>query len=196
MLIHTVTKIRSLLAIAGGVMLLSGCVTVPDVIKGNSPTPVVDLASVQNAPSMFSGADARFGGKVISVLNEQGKTVLEIAAAPLDAGARPILGEPSQGRLLASVKGFLEPSDFRGHLVTVVGPITGVQQGKIGTTPYKFVTMDATGFKRWRLAQQIVMPPAPMGPWGWRSGPWGPGWGAGYGWYNPGPAQVQTIVTE
>jgi outer membrane lipoprotein len=98
--------------------------------------------------------------------------------------------------LLATVNGFLEPVDFKGQLVTVVGPITGLKEGRIGMTPYRFVTMNVTGFKRWHLVQQVVMPPAPMGPWGWRGGPWGPGWGAGYGWYNPGPAQVQTIVTE
>ncbi|EFE95020.1 Slp family lipoprotein [Serratia odorifera] len=196
MIIRTATNKLSLLAMACGALLLSGCVTVPDAIKGSSPTPVTDLASVQNAPSLFTGAEARFGGNVISVHNEQGKTVLEIAAVPLDNGARPTLGEPSQGRLLATVNGFLEPTDFKGQLVTVVGPITGVRPGKIGATPYKFITMNASGYKRWHLTQQIVMPPAPMGPWGWRSGPWGPGWGAGYGWYNPGPAQVQTIVTE
>ncbi|AVJ17985.1 Slp family lipoprotein [Serratia rhizosphaerae] len=196
MLIRTVIQRFTLPALAGGVLMLSGCVTVPDAIKGSSPTPVTELASVQNAPSLFNGAEARFGGKVVNVANEQGKTVLEIAAVPLDDGARPILGEPSRGRVLATVNGFLEPTDFKGHLVTVVGSITGVQPGKIGATPYKFVTMNVSGFKRWRVTQQVMMPPAPMGPWGWRGGPWGPDWGPGYGWYSPGPAQVQTIVTE
>ncbi|MEB6337915.1 Slp family lipoprotein [Serratia rhizosphaerae] len=196
MRIRTVVQRFTLPALAGGVLMLSGCVTVPDAIKGSSPTPVTELASVQNAPSLFNGAEARFGGKVVNVANEQGKTVLEIAAVPLDDGARPILGEPSRGRVLATVNGFLEPTDFKGHLVTVVGPITGVQPGKIGATPYKFVTMSVSGFKRWRVTQQVMMPPAPMGPWGWRGGPWGPDWGPGYGWYSPGPAQVQTIVTE
>jgi outer membrane lipoprotein len=113
----------------------------------------------------FVGAEARFGGTVVNVANEQGRTLLEIAAVPLDSGARPILGEPSRGRLIASVNGFLEPVDFKGQLVTVVGPITGVKDGKIGMTPYKFVTMNATGYKRWHLSQQVMMPPAPMGPW-------------------------------
>jgi outer membrane lipoprotein len=196
MLTRTVNKKMSLLAIAGCALVLSGCVTVPDAIKGSTETPVQQLSSVQNAPNLFVGAEARFGGTVVNVANEQGRTVLEIAAVPLDSGARPILGEPSRGRLLASVNGFLEPVDFKGQLVTVVGPITGVRDGKIGMTPYKFVTMNATGYKRWHLTQQVMMPPAPMGPWGWRGGTWGPGWGVGYGWYNPGPAQVQTIVTE
>ncbi|WP_252403062.1 Slp family lipoprotein, partial [Escherichia coli] len=50
---------------------------------------------------------------------------------PLDSGARPILGEPSRGRIYADVSGFLDPVDFRGQLVTVVGPITGTVEGKI-----------------------------------------------------------------
>ncbi len=196
MLTRTLSKKLLTLAIAGSVLALSGCVTIPDAIQGTSPTPVDQLSMVQNAPKQFTGAEARFGGTVVAVANERGRTILEIAAVPLDSGARPILGEPSQGRLLASINGFLDPVDFRGQLVTVVGPITGLRDGKIGMTPYRFVTMDATGFKRWRIAQQIVMPPQPMGPWGWHNGPWGPGWGGGYGWYNPGPAQVQTFVTE
>jgi outer membrane lipoprotein len=197
MLTRTLSKKRLTLAIAGSVLTLSGCVTIPDALQGTSATPVDQLSSVQNAPHLFTGAEARFGGTVVAMTNERGRTVLEIAAVPLDAGARPILGEPSQGRLLASVNGFLDPVDFNRQLVTVVGPITGVREGKIGMTPYRFVTMNATGFKRWRIAQQIVMPPQPIGPWGpWgpRHDPWGPGWGGGPGWHNPGPARIQTLV--
>lgn len=194
MLTRTSTRKLLTLAITGSLLALSGCVTIPDAIKGTSPTPVDQLSMVQNAPKQFTGAEARFGGTVVELTNERGRTVLEIAVVPLDSGARPILGVPSQGRLLASVKGFLDPVDFSGQLVTVVGPITGLQDGKIGMTPYQYVTMDVTGFKRWRIAQQIVIPPQPIGPWGWHGGRWRPGWD--YGWYNPGPAQVQTFVTE
>ncbi|MGL5455070.1 MAG: Slp family lipoprotein [Enterobacterales bacterium] len=183
--------------LAGAIaLMLSGCVTVPDAIKGSSPTPQDDLVRVMNAPQLYVGQEARFGGKVVDIQNQQGKTRLEIATVPLDSGARPILGEPSRGRIYANVNGFLDPVDFRGQLVTVVGPITGTVEGKVGNTPYKFMTMDVSGYKRWRLAQQVVMPPQPIDPWlygGRRSWPYGYG---GWGWYNPGPAQVQTIVTE
>lgn len=176
-----------------GALLLSGCVTVPPVIQGTTATPQQNLNLVRTSPQVFVGQEARFGGTVINVTNEQSRTRLEIASVPLDSGARPILGEPSQGRVIAYVNGFLEPVDFRGHLVTVVGPIIGVEAGKIGMTPYDFVVINATGYKRWNLAQQVIMPPT-MGPWGYRNpGIWGPGWG---GWYNPGPASIQTIVTE
>ncbi|HBL4689179.1 Slp family lipoprotein [Citrobacter sedlakii] len=177
------------------VLMLSGCVTVPDAIKGTSPTPQDDLMRVMNAPQLYVGQEARFGGKVVDIQNQQGKTRLEIATVPLDSGARPILGEPSRGRIYANVNGFLDPVDFRGQLVTVVGPITGSVAGKVGNTPYNFMTMDVTGYKRWRIAQQVVMPPQPIDPWFYGGRGWPYGYG-GWGWYNPGPAQVQTIVKE
>lgn len=81
--------------------------------------------------------------------------------------------------------------DFRGQLVTVVGPI-GVVDGK-GSTPYKLL-MNATGYKRWNVVQQVVMPPQPTDPWMLGPRPWGYGHG---GWgYNPGPAEVRNVVTE
>lgn len=95
--------VRWLLAAAVAVAL-SGCVSVPDAIKGTSPTPQQDLVRVMNAPQLYVGQEARFGGKVVNVQNQQGKTRLEIATVPLDSGARPVLGEPSaEGFLLTSM---------------------------------------------------------------------------------------------
>lgn len=186
-----------LLTVGALALALTGCISVPDAIQGISPTPQQDLVRVMNAPELYVGQEARFGGKVVEVLNQQGKTRLEIATVPLDSGARPVLGEASRGRIYADVNGFLDPVDFRGQLITVVGPITGAEQGKVGNTPYKFMTMQANGYKRWRVQQQVMMPPPD--PWYWGPHPWRYGYGYGYGgWpgYGPGPAQVRTIVTE
>lgn len=193
-----VRKYGGLLTLAA-TLLLSGCVTVPDAIKGTSATPQQNLVQVMSAPELYVGQEARFGGRVVNIDNQQGKTRLEIATVSLDEGARPQLGEPSKGRIYADVSGFLDPVDFRGQLVTVVGPITGAVQGKVGETPYKFMLMQVNGYKRWRVTQQVVMPPQPIDPWFWGGpypyrGHYGM-WGAA-GWYSPGPAQVQTIVTE
>lgn len=184
------------LVAAAVVAALSGCASVPDAIKGTTPTPQQDLVRVMNAPQLYVGQEARFGGKVISVQNQQGKTRLEIATVQLDDAARPELGEASRGRIFADVNGFIDPVDFRGQLVTVVGPIVGVVDGKVGNTLYKFMLMNATGYKRWNVVQQVVMPPQPMmDPWMFGPRPWGYGYG-GWGWYNPGPAEVRNVVTE
>ncbi|MBJ7220701.1 MULTISPECIES: Slp family lipoprotein [unclassified Brenneria] len=189
-------------AVWGGILiaaawLLSGCVTVPDAIKGTSPTPQDDLVRVMNAPQLYVGQESRFGGRVVGIRNEADKTRLEIAAMPLDSGAKPRLNLPSEGRFIAYVNRFLEPVDFKDKLVTVVGPITGTEQGAIGDKPYRYVVVDAQGYKRWNVAQRVVMPPGAYGPWGWHARygyGWGPGWGFGGGWY--GPAQIETVVTE
>ncbi len=55
-------------------LMLSGCVTVPDAIKGSSRTPQQDLVRVMSAPQLYVGQEARFGGKVVAVQNQQGKT--------------------------------------------------------------------------------------------------------------------------
>ncbi|WP_039056583.1 Slp family lipoprotein [Enterobacter sp. Bisph1] len=190
--------VRGLLA-GLAMALLSGCVSVPDAIQGTSPTPQDDLVRVMNAPSLYVGQEARFGGKVVDVQNLQGKTRLEIAAVPLDNGARPVLGEPSVGRIFADVNGFLDPVDFRNQLITVVGPITGTADGKIGNAAYKYMVMQATGYKRWRLAQQVILPPQPIDPWFWGPGPRPRHWHGGYdgwGFFPPEPARVETVVTE
>ncbi len=79
------TKVVRLIMAGAVAIALSGCVSVPDAIKGSSPTPQQDLVRVMNAPELYVGQEARFGGKVIDVQNQQGKTRLEIATVPLDS---------------------------------------------------------------------------------------------------------------
>lgn len=158
-------KESSWLLVATAAFILSGCVSVPHAIKVTSATPQQDLTVVMNAPQLYVGQVARFGGRVVNVDNLKGKTRLEIATVSLDEGARPALNEPSRGRIYADANGFLDPVDFRNQMVTVVGPITGTAEGKIGHMPYKFMTMQATGYKRWNEGQQVMMPPQPIDPW-------------------------------
>ncbi|UYA60298.1 putative lipoprotein YeaY [Pectobacterium sp. F1-1] len=197
--LHLNQKKARLCLVAATVLLLSGCVTIPDAIKGTSPTPQDDLVRVMNAPQIYVGQESRFGGRVVSIRNEAHKTRLEIASMPLDSGAKPRLDMPSEGRFIAYVNRFLEPVDFKDQLVTVVGPIVGTEQGAIGDKPYRYVVIDAQGYKRWNVVQRLVMPPGGYGYglWGWRAGygyGWGPGWGFDGGW--PGPVQVENVVTE
>ncbi|ACT06841.1 outer membrane lipoprotein, Slp family [Dickeya chrysanthemi Ech1591] len=180
-----------------GLSLLSGCVTVPDEIRGTSATPQMDLIRVMNAPNLYTGQESRFGGRIADIRNEADRTRLEIVALPLDGAGRPRLDEPSEGRLVAYVNRFLEPLEFKNQLITVVGPISGSEKGKIGERPYTFVVVNVQGYKRWRVVQQVVLPPRAYDPWwdrryrhAWGPG-WGPGWNDGYA-----PVQVESVVTE
>ncbi|WP_447722364.1 Slp family lipoprotein [Edwardsiella tarda] len=186
--------------VVGLMGLLAGCVSVPESVRGTSPTPQQNFVAVQNAPDLYVGQEARFGGMVVSVTNKKEASYLEIAVMPLDDAARPILGQAAQGRILAKSVNFLDPVNFNHQLVTVVGPLTGSVAGKIGQTPYTFVTLDITGYQRWQVDQQVIMPPQPLGlaPWGydpyWRGPYWGPGFGPGWGWGPPMPARIENVV--
>ena len=61
------TKVVRFLMAGAVAIALSGCVTVPDAIKGTSPTPQQDLVRVMNAPELYVGQEARFGGKVVVI---------------------------------------------------------------------------------------------------------------------------------
>ncbi|WP_275369391.1 Slp family lipoprotein [Xenorhabdus bovienii] len=142
-----------------GAMILTGCVSVPDAIKGTTKTPVENLLSVKNTPELYIGHEGRFGGKVLSVLNEKDRTRLEILALPLASNAAPLLNKPSLGRVYAYVNGFLEPNDFKDQYVTVMGSITDLEKGMVGNSPYNYVVMNVVGFKLWYESERVNLPP-------------------------------------
>ncbi|WP_017346335.1 Slp family lipoprotein [Pantoea sp. A4] len=180
-------------------LLLSGCASVPDSIKGSSALPQQDITRVLNAPKLYVGQEARFGGKVVQVTNRNGVTRLEIATQPLDEGARPILGSASKGRIYADVHSFVDPVDVANQYVTVLGTIRGTEKGVVGQASYDFVVVDVRGYQRWRMQRQVVSSAAPMDNWVWygptrhRGGYWGP---PPFWAFPPAPAQVDTILTE
>ncbi|MBC8945071.1 Slp family lipoprotein [Xenorhabdus indica] len=160
-----------------GAMILTGCVSVPDSIKGTTKNPIENLLDVKKTPDSYIGHEGRFGGKVLSVLNEKGRTRLEISTLPLASDAAPLIDNPSLGRLYAYVNSFLEPSDFQDHYVTVVGLITGLEKGKVGDSPYDYVLMNVNGFKLWNEVQRISLAPSTGNIWGYYGNPYFMGWG-------------------
>lgn len=162
--------------------LLSGCVSIPAVIQAHSDYPQQDLVRVMNAPALYEGQEARFGGKVLQVVNRDSLTRLILAAQPLDSGARPILGSATIGRIYADYPGFIEPADVLNQYVTVIGTIKGTEVGHISEVTYPFLVIATNGYQRWHLSQQILTPPMPLYPW--------PGYGRRLGYFDPwlGPA--------
>ncbi|MDN6551045.1 MAG: Slp family lipoprotein, partial [Enterobacterales bacterium] len=63
-------------AIVCSPLLLSGCVTIPDSIKGTSATPQQNFVAVHNAPDLYVGQESRFGGTVVNVINQKDATML------------------------------------------------------------------------------------------------------------------------
>ncbi|MXP66676.1 Slp family lipoprotein [Pantoea sp. Nvir] len=146
-------------------LLLSGCSTVPDSIKGSSVPLQQDLVRVMNNPALYVGQQSRFGGKVMKVMNLKDKTRIEIATQPLDNGARPRIKNNSVGRIYADINKFVDPVDLDGHYVTVLGTIKGTEKNTIGQSLYNFLVVDIKSYKRWHTTQRVIMPVQSMNPW-------------------------------
>lgn len=54
-------------------LMLSGCVTVPDAIKGSSPTPQQDLVRVMSAPQLYVGQRLALAAKWLLYKTSKGK---------------------------------------------------------------------------------------------------------------------------
>lgn len=181
-------KLNTVLAIVFAV-LLTGCISVPEAIKSDA-TVQQDLMQIMQSPQHYTGQQVRLGGKVVNVENQQDSTRLEIATLPLDQSARPMPDNVSLGRIYADINGFLDPVDYREHLITVLGTVAGTQQGMVGKKPYTFLLVNVTGYQRWRLVQQLMLSPPYPDPWYW-----GYGYGS-WGWHNPFPGKLESVVTD
>lgn len=122
---------RSALALTLGACLLSGCVTIPEPLRGEFSDLPPDQAT--------AGAErVRWGGRVIDVLPAAEQTCLEVLGMPLDARARPFDVDADIGRFRACKAGFFDPAVFvSGREVTVTGSVEAQVDRQIGEYTYK-----------------------------------------------------------
>ena len=168
--------------------LLAACSSIPQNIKGNNqPDIQKSFVAVHNQPGLYVGQQARFGGKVINVINGKTDTLLEIAVLPLDSYAKPDIEANYQGRLLARQSGFLDPVNYRNHFVTILGTIQGEQPGFINKVPYNFLGVNMQGIQVWHL-REVVNTTYNLWDYGYGAFWPEPGWGAPY--YTNAVSQV------
>lgn len=166
-MLHNNNNVKEFAYLLLAAFLLAGCISIPDSIKGNSHSPQQDLVRVMDAPKLYVGQEARFGGKVVKVTNFKDYTRLEIATQPLNNAASPIRSAASIGRIFADINGFIDPVDLNHQIITVVGEIRGIEESTIGQSVYHFLIIDVRGYHRWRQQQQVMMLPRPIIPWLW-----------------------------
>ncbi|KXI23153.1 Slp family lipoprotein [Photobacterium sanguinicancri] len=139
-------------------VFMVGCASLPETLKTQTETPITDLVTIIDDPDGAQGQEVRLGGIIASITNEKDRTRLEIASLPLTSDGRPRIDSKPVGRFVAYVPGFLEPLEYApDRLVTVVGRLTGKEDGKVGEHEYAFPVVDATGNQIWRVKQEIRM---------------------------------------
>jgi len=133
-------------------LLLTACASGP-----RYPTEGVELSlTPQQAiteESLMRGKTILWGGMIINSSNLASQSRLEILAYPLDGSQYPQTDSAPLGRFLVIKNGYLETVDYApGRLVTVRGPLSGSQSGKVGETNYTYPLVRAQNLYLWPRA--------------------------------------------
>jgi len=140
-----------------GVLLLAGCATVPEPLRGG-PQQSPDPAQVRAEPDQYAGVAVRWGGIIVNVENGPTQSEMEVVSRPLGDDARPLDTDQTSGRFLARINGFIDPMDYAtGREITVVGVVKGVEQRNIGSHSYRYPIVEVTSQYLWPLS----LPPMP-----------------------------------
>jgi len=127
-------------------LVLAGCSDLPSVLRGDYD----DTSITQAQANPASGSNIRWGGDIISLSPEDGRTCVEILGRPLNFDARPNPQGQPLGRFVACNAGFFDPEIYAaGREVTVAGTLSGVAEREIGKFNYRFPRIDASAIYLW-----------------------------------------------
>lgn len=131
--------------LSSGILPWAGCAS-SDVVP-DSLEPQIDKSltfdQVIASPDSYRGRTFVVGGEVLTTKRLKGGTQLEVLQLPLDSDQRPVAQRTeSLGRLLALDHQFTDPATLPGGTpITMVAEITGVEQGRLDESEYRYPTM-------------------------------------------------------
>ena len=146
------------------------------LVACSSPMPagdVVDISLQQSLQSMPTDHPAvRWGGTIAEITNLNDETIVQIVSRPLSGGGRPAVSDRTDGRFLAKVKQFLEPTIVKpGREITVIGRLSGSEKGVIGEAAYTFPVVEVDRYQLWPKRPKNVAPYA-YSPYFWHESFW------------------------
>jgi outer membrane lipoprotein len=154
------------IVLIGWIFLLAGCATIPPALNGHH------FAEVMPNDAQHSvGSRVRWGGTIAKVSTERGQTCFEMVSRPLDASARPVEDDRTEGRFIACAPGFYDPAVYAaGREVTFVGELQAPSLGKVGEYEYLFPHLAASSVYLW--PKQPAFAPYYYDPFWYQPGPW------------------------
>ncbi len=82
-----------------GALVLTGCSTLPETLKGRMDQPVTEYPVVAKMTEAQRGEEVRLGGMIVGVNNRESDSVVEIVALPISDAGRPDIKASSSGVL-------------------------------------------------------------------------------------------------
>ncbi|GAD81310.1 Slp family lipoprotein [Vibrio ezurae] len=142
--------------------IMAGCSSLPEALVSKNDAVVTDYDTWLN-DEQGDTAELRLGGVIAKVTNLESKTRLELVNLPINSGGKPDINVEPQGRFVAYIDGFVDPTTFsEGRLVTVLGKADGIEEGKVGEFNYRFPVMKASGYHLWQIREKVIVYDQPI----------------------------------
>ena len=163
--LQTASRCMTQLLVAGSVIVLTACATIPAQLTGGAP--FVDVTPQQAQGGGHEGDRVRWGGVIIEATPKASRTCFEIMGLGLDKQAEPLDSDTSLGRFIACADGFFEPALYtKGRYVTFTGVIDGIEKQKVGEYEYGFPRINANSVYLWPKRHDVIYVPYPDPFWG------------------------------
>lgn len=108
------------------------------------------MAQARETAEAHLSKNVRWGGIILSTENKQDSSWVTILALPLSSDGEPLDYEQSQGRFIAIVDKFLEPTIYsHDREITVTGKLLRIETHKVGEFPYKYPIVEVEHFYLW-----------------------------------------------
>ena len=167
--------------------LLSGCVHAVSRNVLQEVDREITFSALLNDPIAYKGRVVLLGGVIVSTINKQEGTLLEVYETRLDREGRPTDIDRSEGRFLALYEGFLDSEIYAaGRQVTIAGTVQGEKIQPLGEVEYRYPYLLVKEIHLWKEEKPVQHEPYAWGLWYDPWYPWGP-WGfwGWHSWYYP-----------
>lgn len=109
-----------------------------------------NVAQVREQLDSHIEQSIRWGGVILKTDNQQSSSKLTVIGLPLSSQGRPQQSDQSEGRFIAVVDEFLEPSMFtRDRQITVTGHILRSETQKVGDFSYEYPVVAVDQYYLW-----------------------------------------------
>lgn len=113
-------------------LLLNSCSGLPTKMRGDSYSNI-PLNVVKTNLAVYKNKSFRWGGTIVSVVNEKDSSLIQVLFYPIGSYDRPLVNKETEGRFAIVSHLFLDPAIYKeGMEVTVVGVLTGEIEQQIG----------------------------------------------------------------
>ncbi|OGP54485.1 MAG: hypothetical protein A2Y65_09260 [Deltaproteobacteria bacterium RBG_13_52_11] len=150
----------------------------------------ITFSALIKAPNAYQGRVVLLGGIIVTTINKQEGTLLEVYQTRLDREGRPTNTDRSEGRFLALYQGYLDSEIYsKGRKVTIAGTVQGEKVQLLGEIEYRYPYLITKEIHLWEKEKPVQYERYPRDLWYDPWDPWGPwgfwGWSSRrYHWYG------------